>query len=77
MIRTYRLLQTWPLWYVGAAIVGLIVCASGLMTGRPSWTRFGAWFRVPLILFLGWLVLVLTISAVVNVVLRLWTMMTR
>jgi hypothetical protein len=77
MVRTYPLLHSWPLLYLGAAIVGLIICASELLTGRQSWIRFGLWFTVPLFLLLGWLVLVLTISAVVNMGILMWRLMKR
>ncbi len=77
MIRTYRLLQTWPLLYAGAGIVGLFICALGWITGRQSWLRFGMWFTVPLFLLLGWLVMVLSISAVVDTGIRFWRLMKR
>jgi hypothetical protein len=77
MVRTYRLLQSWPLLYLGAAIVGVIICASGLMTGRQTWIRFGLWFTVPLFLLLGWLVMVLTISAIVNMGILFWRLIKR
>jgi hypothetical protein len=77
LVRTYRLLQAWPLLYLGVAIVGIVVSASGWIMGTQSWVRFGMWFTVPLFLFLGWLVLVLTISAVVNMCIRLWRLTKR
>jgi hypothetical protein len=75
--RMYRLLQTWPMLYAGAGIVGLVICVVGWITGRQRWIRFGMWFTVPLFLLLGWLVMVLTISAVVNNCIRLWQLMKR
>ena len=66
MVRTLRVLQSWPLVYLGAGIVGLIICASGSITGRRTWIQFGMWLTAPLLLLLGWLVMVLTISAMVN-----------
>ncbi len=77
IIRAYRQLQWWPLLYLAAAIVGFIICASGFLTGRETWIRFGLWFTVPLFLLIGWLVMVLTISILVNTGLLLWRLMKR
>ena len=66
MVRRLRVLQSWPLVYLAAGIVGLMICASGWITGRQTWTRFGMWLTAPMLLLLGWLVMVLTISAIVN-----------
>ena len=77
MVRTYRLLHSWPLLYLSAAILGFIICALGWISGRQTWIRFGIWFTVPLFLLLGSVVTVLTISAIVNVGILLWRLMKR
>jgi hypothetical protein len=77
MVRRYRLMQSWPLLYLGAAIVGFIICALGLITARQTWIRFGLWFTVPFFLLLGWLVMVLAISAVVNTGILVWRLVKR
>jgi hypothetical protein len=77
IVYAYRLMQSWPLLYLGAAIVGFIICASGWITGKHTGIRFDMWFTVPLSLFLGWLVLVLTISAIVNMGVLLWMLIKR
>ncbi len=72
MARIYRLLQSWPLLYFFAAIVGFIICVLGWTTGRFAWVRFGVWLMVPFLLLLGSLVTVLTISAILNLGILLW-----
>ncbi len=77
MVRTYRLLHSWPLLYSGAAILGLIICALGWISGRQTWIGFGIWFTVPLFLLLGSVITVLTISAILNVGILLWRLTKR
>ncbi len=75
--RIYRLLQSWPWFYLLAAIVGFIICVLGWSTGRFTWIRFGIWLIVPLLLLLGSLVTVLTISAILNLGILSWRVMKR
>jgi hypothetical protein len=71
-VRILRVLQTWPLWYVGAATLGFMVCLAGLMVGRKEWFRYGLWLGVPLVLLTGNIVFLLVISAVLNLGVWLW-----
>ena len=77
MIRTLRLLQSWPLLHLGAAIVGLIICTMGWVTGRQTWIRFGMWFTVPFFGLIVWLVTILMISATLNMGILSWRWMKR
>jgi hypothetical protein len=72
VVRIYRLIQTWPLWYAGAAVVGLLMCLSGWISGRATWLRYGTWLTIPFVLLLANVVFVLAISAVVNLGVFVW-----
>jgi hypothetical protein len=72
MVRLCRFYQTWPLWYVAAAIVGLMICLVGWLAGRLTWIKFGVWFWIPLLGLLANLVFLLAISGLVNLGIRLW-----
>ena len=65
-IRVYRLLQSWPLWYVGAALVGVFIWLAGAGMNQQSWIHFGVGLMVPGFALLGWLILVLSIAAVIR-----------
>jgi hypothetical protein len=77
MVRAYRFLQTWPLWFVAAAIVGLMICLVGWIAGRPTWIKFGVWFWIPLLGLLVNLVFLLAISVLVNLGILLWGLVFR
>ena len=71
-VRFRRFSQTYPLWYAGAAILGLVVIAAGWLAGRPAWIRGGAWLTAPFFLLLCNLVFLLAISAVANLGIWVW-----
>lgn len=76
-VRVCRFLQTYPLWYAGAAAVGLLLGAAGWIAGAPSWLRWGVWLVVPFVLFLANLAFLLAISAVANLGVLVWTLARR
>ena len=65
-VRIARVLQSWPLWRLGAIPVGLAVRLAGYATGRLGWFRLGEWITMPSVGLLGSLILVLTLSGVLN-----------
>ena len=71
-VRLLRLLQAWPLWYVGTAVLGLLGCLAGWMAGRTEWLRYGLWLGVPLVLLTGNILFVLAIAAVLNFGVWVW-----
>lgn len=77
IVLTYKVIHSWLLAYFATANVGLMVFASGWITGRENWIRLGLWLTAPFLLLLGWLVMVLIISATVNMAILLWTGMKR
>lgn len=69
--------HSWPLWYVGAAIVGLMIGVVGWVAGRPDYFPYAIWSMAPLVLLIGNLVFVLTISALVNLGVLAWRVIRR
>ncbi len=59
--------MTWPLVYVGLAVIGVVIALIGWMGGFPRSARIGMFLAVPLLLMIGNLALILSISGLVNI----------
>ena len=76
-MRLERISQAWPLFYFGSAILGLLMCAAGLISSRYTLFTYGLFFILPLVLLIGNVIFVVTIAAALNLGLLVWNLVNR